>query len=146
MSYPSKQYDQTPSHNADPREIESWALLKSALQLENACRNTENSNELRECLRQNQVLWTIFQASVAAEDCVLPADLRENILRLSVFVDGRTFSCLGDLEPKNVQALIDLNRNVAMGLKVNPEAAQQNQGEDTSKIAQPTDRLNAIDV
>ncbi|MBL4691832.1 MAG: flagellar biosynthesis regulator FlaF [Magnetovibrio sp.] len=125
MSYSSNKYEKTPAMDADPREIEAWALMKSARQLDNACRNLDNPNALRDSLRQNQVLWTIFQASVTAEDCALPEDLRENVLRLSVFVDGRTFTCLGNLDPDSVQALIDINRNVALGLQTNPNADQE---------------------
>lgn len=142
MSYSSNQYDKTPSMDADPREIEAWALMKSARQLDNACRDLDNPDLLRDSLRQNQVLWTIFQASVTAEDCMLPPDLRENVLRLSVFIDGRTYTCLGDLDPKNVQALIDINRNVALGLQTNPNEAQ----DEKTAQPQPTGGLAVTDA
>lgn len=113
-------YDQTPSADADPREIEAWALLKSARQLDEASRDLENPDNLRDCLRQNQLLWTIFQSAVAGDDSPLPREVRETVLQLSLIVDKHTFSCLADLDPKKVPALVEINRNVALGLMGQP--------------------------
>ncbi len=113
-------YDQTPSADADPREIEAWALLKSARQLDDASRAPENPDELRNCLRQNQLLWTIFQSAVAGDDSPLPLKVRETVLNLSLIVDKHTFSCLADLDPEKVPALVEINRNVALGLMGQP--------------------------
>lgn len=110
-----QQYDQPPASN-DPREIEAWALMKSANRLDKARLDPENDDEFRESLRVNQLLWTIFQDSVARPDTELPPDVRDNILRLSIFVDKRTYQCLGDGDREKLQMLIDLNRNIALGL------------------------------
>lgn len=109
-------YDKAPPPDADPREIEAWALLKAARRLDRARTDPENAQEIRDSLRQNQMLWTIFQTAVAAADCPLPRDVRESILNLSVFVDKRTYSCLSDLDPGKIPALVGINRNIAMGL------------------------------
>ena len=116
MAHPADAYDRTPSDDSDPREIEAWALMKSARRLEEARRHPGDEDELRESLRLNQILWTIFQAGVAEPDCRLPRKVRENVLKLSVLVDKRTFSCLGDLDVDKMGVLIDLNRNLALGL------------------------------
>lgn len=118
----SSAYDQqAPSEDSDPREIEAWALMKSARRLDEARRDPTNKDELRESLRFNQILWTIFQTAVTEPDCPLPREVRENVLKLSVLVDKRTFSCLGDLDVDKMDFLIDLNRNVALGLMEKPE-------------------------
>ena len=85
-----QQYNAPPASN-DPREIESWALMKSAARLDHARLNEEDDDEFRESLRVNQLLWTIFQDSVARPDTELPPEVRDNILRLSIFVDKRTY-------------------------------------------------------
>jgi len=115
MLKPDQQYNQPPASD-NPREIEAWALMKSANRLDKARRDSDDDVGFRESLRINQLLWTIFQDSVARPDTELPAEVRDNILRLSVFVDKRTYQCLGDLDRQKSQMLIDLNRNIALGL------------------------------
>lgn len=117
MAHPTDVYERPPSAASDPREIEAWALMRSARRLEEARRDPGDEDELRESLRFNHILWTIFQTAVAEPDCQLPREVRENVLKLSVLVDKRTFSCLGDLEDVDkLGFLIDLNRNLALGL------------------------------
>jgi flagellar biosynthesis activator protein FlaF len=43
-------------------------------------------------------------------------ELRRDLLRLSGFVDKRTFEIMAEPEPTKLQALIDIDRNIAMGL------------------------------
>lgn len=114
MPYQRSAYDRLPSPD-DPRQVEAWGLMKAAERLENA-RRDPNDDELRESLRVNQVLWTIIQSSVSAPDTELPPELRDNILTLSVLVDRRTYSCLGDMDREKLSFLIEVNRHLAMGL------------------------------
>jgi len=111
----TQSYSPPPVSN-DPREIEAWALMKSADRLENARRDMDDDDEMRESLRINQILWTIIQTAVAGAETELPPDVRDNILRLSLIVDSKTYDCLGDLDRKKLPFLIDLNRNIALGL------------------------------
>lgn len=115
MQKPDQQYNLPPASD-NPREIEAWALMKSANRLDKARLDTDDDEGFRESLRVNQLLWTIFQDSVARPDTELPPEVRDNILRLSIFVDKRTYQCLGDLDREKTQLLIDLNRNIALGL------------------------------
>ncbi len=110
----SQSYNPPPVSN-DPREIEAWALMKSADRLENA-RRDKDDDEVRESLRINQILWTIIQTAVAGAETELPPDVRDNILRLSLIVDDKTYDCLGDLDREKLPFLIDLNRKSARGL------------------------------
>ncbi len=114
MQRQAQSYSQTPAAS-DPRAVEAWALMKSADRLENA-RREKDDDELRESLRINQILWTIIQTSAAEQETELPPDVRDNILNLSLIVDRKTFDCLGDLDREKLPFLIDLNRNIAMGL------------------------------
>jgi flagellar protein FlaF len=50
----------------------------------------------------------------------LPLELRVNLLRLSQFIDKRSFEVMGRPDPSRLKALIDLNRQVAEGLRVTP--------------------------
>jgi flagellar protein FlaF len=101
------------------RELEAAALFKAARQLE-ACRRDWNAPgraaRLDEALRYNLRLWTFFQAELAREDCPLPVDLRRNLLRLSGFVDRRTFEMMAEPTPEGVGALVEIDRQIATGL------------------------------
>jgi flagellar protein FlaF len=101
------------------RDLEAAALFKSARQLE-ACRRDWDAPDrdvrLDEALRYNQRLWTFFQGEMMADDCRLPLGLRRDLLRLSSFVDRRTFELMGAPTADGLLALIELNRNIAAGL------------------------------
>ena len=101
------------------RELEAAALFKSARQLE-ACRREwdapGHAQRLDEALRFNQRLWTFFQAEIAADDCALPLELRQNLLRLSAFIDRRTFEVMANPSAEALAALVEINRNIAGGL------------------------------
>ncbi len=125
MTYAKAQaYEQVPSVE-DPRKVEAWGLMKSATGLEDACKNPDDKNALREALRLNQVLWTIIQTALLEEDCPLQKELKDNILMLSILVDRTTFRCLGDLDREKVPFLINLNRQLAMGLLESAENNEQ---------------------
>lgn len=101
------------------RELEAAALYKAARQLEQCRQEWEASDRdrrLDEALRYNQRLWTFFQGEWLAEDCEIPAALRSNLLRLSAFVDRRTFEVMSKPTPEGLRALIEINRQIAAGL------------------------------
>ena len=64
----------------------------------------------------NQTLWTLFQADLSGDGNALPDNLRDDLLSLSLFVDRQTILALGDPSPKHLDALIEINRNLARGL------------------------------
>ena len=108
------------------RELEATALFKAARKLE-ACLQAWGAAglgpQLDEALRYNLRLWTLFQCELAqpAHDMV-PA-LRQDLLRLSAFVDKCTFEIMAEPEREKLQSLIDINRNIAMGLSAPPSGA-----------------------
>lgn len=116
-------YEQGSKTTNSGRQIEARALFKAARMLE-ACRSgweePDRRERLNEALRLNMKLWTLFQTELAHPDHELPLDLRTDLLRLSAFVDRRTFQVMSQPDPEKLQALIDINRNIAMGLSVTP--------------------------
>lgn len=119
-----KAYDRGTKSSESSRDLEAAALFKAARLLE-ACQQTWNDPDLPtrlgEALRYNQRLWTLFQVELARENHTLEKDLRVNLLRLSAFVDRRTFDLLARPDRHKVQALIDVNRNIAAGLAARTE-------------------------
>ena len=101
----------------NPRATEAWALTESGRRLALATRS--NRNAMREALRLNWRLWTIFQAdlTVAIENQGTPSDVHLNMLTLCQFVDKHTVAALTEPTPERLQVLIDINRNIAAGLR-----------------------------
>jgi flagellar protein FlaF len=101
------------------RELEASALFKASRKFE-ACIQAWDTPEcgalLEEALRYNQRLWTLFQSELAQPANPLPGELKVNLLRLSAFIDKRTFEILAQPSADKLRALIDINRNIAAGL------------------------------
>jgi flagellar protein FlaF len=106
------------------RKLEAAALFKLARQLEiyrDAGSDPVQSELLNGALLSNLRLWTLFQTELAQPDSELPTDLRVDLLKLSAFVDKRTFEVMVEAAPEKIQALIDINRHLASGLTAVPE-------------------------
>jgi flagellar protein FlaF len=104
---------------ASGRDLEAAALFKAARQLEAVQRGWDSSDRdgrLEEALRYNTRLWTFFQTELAEDDHPMPRELRLNLLQLSKFIDKRTFELLAHPEPSKLLALININRQIGMGL------------------------------
>ena len=105
------------------RELEAAVLNKAALKLQNVqdCWDDKNLNaKLDEALKYNQMIWTFFQAELAKPDNPLPLKLRENLLSLSGYIDKRTFETIAFPEKEKLNILININRNIAIGLSKEP--------------------------
>ena len=100
-----------------PSQAEAQALTRAAMLLDKA-RHSVNDDyaAYATALTFNQTLWTIFQADLAGNAKDLPGGLRDDLLALSLFVDRQTILALGDPNPKHLDALIEINRNLARGL------------------------------
>ncbi len=106
----------------DPRSTEAWALAEASRRLLQAAKADDKGESLREALRLNQRLWSIFQASLIDPACELPKDIRDNVLALSVMMDRHIMQRLGDLDGSKIDPIISINRAIAEGLSMTPEA------------------------
>jgi len=114
-------YEAAGKASGSNRELEAAALFKAARKLEAVRRDwdsTDRAENLQEALRHNQHLWTFFQSELSVPDHEMLTPLRVNLLRLSGFVDRRTFEIMSarQPDPDQLQVLIDINRNIAAGL------------------------------
>ena len=100
----------------DPRSTEAWALGEASRRLALAAKTNDGGEALREALRLNQRLWSIFQAALSEPDCPLPKDVRDNVLTLSLMIDRHVMARLGDLDGSKIQPILDINRAIAEGL------------------------------
>ena len=113
-------YRSAQASNMSGREIEAAALTRCALLLDD-CRKhwaaPDRPEKLAEALRTNQVVWSILQSELVKPDNPLPADIRNNILTLSLFIDNRIIDVMANPQPERLKIIIDINVNLAAGLR-----------------------------
>lgn len=102
------------------RELEASVLMRAALLLadvQSSWGQPSHEERLDNALRHNQRIWTLFQAELMNPDHPLPAEIRQNLLSLSAFIDKRTFDVMAYPDPAKLDILISINKNVAAGLR-----------------------------
>ncbi len=117
-------YQQQQKRNLTPREVEAMAFTKAALLLEEAKSKSRDVEEYSKALRFNHLLWTIIQADLTDPANQLPDEIKANVMSLSIFVDKQTTKSLRSSDPKELDILITINRNLAAGLRTNAATAQ----------------------
>ena len=104
-------------------ELEAEILTKASLLLKE-CRDNwddiDRSEKLVRALKYNQMIWSIFQGELAKPENPLPKKFREDILSLSFFIDKRIFDIMSYPEQKKLDIIIDINLNLAAGLRSSP--------------------------
>ncbi len=118
-------YQNAQRATATGRELEATLLFKAARQLETVARTwnePDRQNRLRTALAYNTRLWSVFQASMEDPECQLPRETRINVLQLVRFIDKRTLEVLASQDAGQLQAIIEINRQIAAGLSVSPSS------------------------
>lgn len=125
----SGSYSRIPSPG-QPTYTEAWALVEAARRMAAALEagpldQPEIRKALRDALRLNWRLWTIFQSELSADECPVSIEIRENMLSLCNFVDSHTIQTMAEPTPEKVAILIEMNRNIATGLLESLQTAIQ---------------------
>lgn len=116
-------YQNTHKMVMSDREVEAGVLTKAALMLRNCQENWDRGGSngmLDEALRYNQLVWSIFQGEITRRDHPMPMDLRQKILTLSRFIDRRIFEVMAYPQSAKLNAIININLNLAAGLRGSP--------------------------
>lgn len=119
--YPNllKAYQSVEKNTISGRETEARVLKEAALKLK-WCQNNWDAPDRRprldEALTYNQRVWSIIQAELLDESNMLPKQLRQNILSLSIFIDKRIFNVMAYPDPNKLTIIININLNIAAGL------------------------------
>jgi len=106
--------------NLTGRDLEAAVLTKAAQKLTFCQNNWEASDreeKLEEALKYNQKVWTLFQSELSIPENPLPKKLKEDLLSLSAFIDKRIFDILSFPAPEKLNAIININLNIAAGLR-----------------------------
>lgn len=109
------------------RELEASVLTRAALMLKNVQDNwdlQDRDQKLMEAIKFNQKVWSFFQAELSDPENPLPRELRQDILNLSLFIDKRLFESMANPIKEKLNIVIDINLNIAAGLRMKPDAQQ----------------------
>jgi flagellar biosynthesis activator protein FlaF len=122
-----KAYDSVNKSTMSGRDVEANVLTKAAIKLKE-CQDSwgqggQFNQRLHEALKFNQRIWTIFQAELDKPENPLPTGLKRDVLRLSLFIDKRTIDTLAFPSPEKLRILIEINHNIAAGLRSGPHPA-----------------------
>src|SRR5437016_4325384 len=117
MQSAAQAYGKTAIQTSSPRELEADLLLLAASHLQAVCDKWDDSNrdDLHSALYYNRKLWTIFFSAVTSQDSPLPRDIRQNVANLGLFVLNETIELTGKPQRDRLEALIDINRQIAAG-------------------------------
>ncbi len=116
-------YQQTAKQTADPSELEAQLLSKAARDMKEVQNNWENSSaDLDRVLTYNRKLWTIFLEAVTSENSPLPREIRQNVANLGIFIMNETLRIQSAPAPEKLEVLININRQVALGLLEKPDS------------------------
>lgn len=118
MQNAAKAYGTVAGQTASPRDLEASLLLKAASRLQAVHDDWDRStHELDSALLFNRKLWTVFLTSVTNGDNPLPAEVRQNVANIGVFVLSQTLSMIGNPRREQLPSLININRELAAGLR-----------------------------
>jgi flagellar biosynthesis activator protein FlaF len=118
MRYGAQAYGAVAREIASPRDLEATLLLRAAARLQAVCDSwSDNKTDLQNALLYNRKLWTVFLDSVMNKESHLPVEIRQNVANLGLFVMKQTLSLTSDPKPENVEPLININRQLAAGLR-----------------------------
>lgn len=112
-------YQQTTKAVESPREREAALLMKSAASMQALQQDwLSDFDKLKTVLTFNRKLWTVFVTSVTRDENPMPNALKQNIANLGLFVLNETREILLDpAAPTRLDSLININRQLAMGLR-----------------------------
>ena len=118
MQNATKAYGTIAQQTANPRELEVQLLLRAASRLQAVHDDWEGQRlSLDQALHYNRKLWTIFLTSVTSGDNPLPAEIRQNVANLGLFVMNQTLTVMGNPQRERLPSLININRELAAGLR-----------------------------
>jgi flagellar biosynthesis activator protein FlaF len=116
----SSPYDNLQREGLEGRELEASVLSRAAQKLARCKARWEAKKEykemLNEALRYNQKLWSFFQVELSNPANPLPEALRADLLRLSHFIDQKTFALFAGGDIADLDGIIRINRRIASGL------------------------------
>ncbi|HBM13195.1 MAG TPA: hypothetical protein DD390_10920, partial [Rhodospirillaceae bacterium] len=120
MSNPYASQQRAALEKAPPQAAEGYALVEIARRMDEAARNPDDGAAIRDVVRLNWRVWTIFQAELVDPECQTPREIRENLINLSNFIDKKSAELIGTPDASKLRVLININRQIGAGLLGSP--------------------------
>jgi flagellar protein FlaF len=118
MTQAAQAYGKTASQTTNPRDLEADLLLQAASQLQSIRDGWESKqSELNAALTNNRKLWSLLVATVTRPENPLPANIRQNVANIGIYVFKQTLTAMTNPKPENLGSLININRELASGLR-----------------------------
>ncbi|MFN7114301.1 MAG: flagellar biosynthesis regulator FlaF [Alphaproteobacteria bacterium] len=132
----------------DQRALEGKVLLKSARQLEELSKRLGGDEkvpltDIGDTIEYNRKLWMVFVNDTMNDEHPLPQEIKNNIASLGIFVFKRSNEVLIDTTPEKIQALIDINRNIAAGLMKQRTSAKTEDAAPADPPSEPSEPIIA---
>jgi flagellar protein FlaF len=103
------------NREAGAAEVDAIVLRQAADRLQKA-QQLPDGDFFEEALLYNQLIWTVIQSEMTAEN-PLSEKIKANLVSLSIFVDKQTATAIGTRETELLDTLININRNISLGLE-----------------------------
>lgn len=117
-------YGRAAQTGQSPRELEAQLLMRSAQRLQILKDSwAEGDRDLMDALTYNRRIWTVLATAATEPDNPLPDTIKANIAQLAAFIFQRTIAIQIEPAPAKLASLIQINRNIAAGLRARPLAA-----------------------
>lgn len=117
MTQAAQAYGKIANKIASPRELEADLLLSAASQLQMVRDGWETKkSQLNAALDHNRKLWALLVTTVTRPENPLPADIRQNVANIGIFVLKQTMTTMANPSPEQLSPLISINRELASGL------------------------------
>jgi len=118
-------YAKNAQASQSPRELEANLLMRAASRLQNIQDDwVIRAPELDDALTYNRKLWTILVTSATEAENPLPREIKQNIANLAIFIFKRTVDVMIDKKPEGLSVLVNINRQIAAGLRTRPDLEQ----------------------
>jgi flagellar protein FlaF len=118
MTQAAQAYGKTAAKTASPRDLEADLLLQAAYQLQTISDSwATKQSELNAALTNNRKLWSLLVATVTRADNPLPAQIRQNVANIGIYVFKQTVATMANPKPEGLAGLISINRELANGLR-----------------------------
>lgn len=100
------------------RDLEASLLIRAAAQLQAVVDGwEERKGQLDEALAYNRRLWSVLATSATEPSNPLPEKVKQDFALLAAFVFKRTTEIMIEPRSDKVAPLVDINRNIAAGLR-----------------------------
>ena len=126
MQQAAQIYGQVAKKTLAPRDLEAQLLIKAANKLLTAKETWETPEcNVEEALMYNRKLWVVLTTSATNDKNPLPQEIKNNIGSLGVFILKHTNDLLGKPYAGGLTVLININKELAAGLRARSQNAAE---------------------